>query len=198
MSTSSKNISIADQIERLLPSMVKPKRFRHIQCVVQTAVDLAGRFNLDVERVRLAALAHDMDRDVAGDELLRFCDARGVSLTDYERSNPKMIHGPVSAYRLLEDFGLNDQEVINAVRYHTLGEGDLGAIGLTLFAADFLEPNRTAITDEERRAILSGDSLEMIVLQVIETAQRRYGRLAEPTRRLYARLTKERGRESTP
>lgn len=197
MSTSNGIESIADRIERILPNRVRPARLRHIRGVVSTAYELARRFGIDPDRVRLAALAHDMDRDIDGDTLLRYCDEHAVTLSEYERSMPKMIHGPSAAHRLRTDFHLTDYEVIRAVRHHTLGDDDLDEIGLVLFASDYLEPGRTALDEEERRNILSGSSLEAIVCGVIESSFRRYGRLAEPTRRLYARLTKELGREPT-
>jgi len=197
MSTSSGIKSTADRIERLLPKRVKPSRLRHIHGVVTTADELARRFHVDRDRVRLAALAHDMDRDVDGDELLRYCVDREVHLSEYERSMPKMLHGPAASRRLTDDFGVSDGAVIQAVRHHTLGTEALGEIGLVLFAADYLEPGRSVPDMDERRRILSGDSLGEIVCRVIESALRRYGRLAEPTRRLYARLTKELGREPT-
>lgn len=198
MNTSNTLGSIARRIETVLPSLVDQKRLRHIVGVAETAVGLARRFGIDPTRARVAALAHDMDRSTPEEELRRYCELHGVELTAYERSVPVLLHGPVAAHRLEHAYGVTDAEIIFAVRHHTLGDGGFGAVGLVLFASDFLEPNRDAISERERQRILAGATLERIAVGVIEAARDRYGRLAEPTRRLYARLTEELGRESTP
>ncbi len=191
------NASIADRIESELPGRVGPARLAHIQGVAATLDGMAVRFGVDRDRARLVAVAHDMDRELGDEELQEYCAKHELAITEYERARPVLLHGPVAADRLEREYGLYDRELVKAVRHHTLGEESLGQLGLLLFASDFLEPGRQTLSEEERLAILSESSAEQIVARVIATAYRVYGRLAEPTKRLYARLTKELGLEST-
>jgi 2-amino-4-hydroxy-6-hydroxymethyldihydropteridine diphosphokinase len=52
-----------------------------------------------------------------------------------------LLHGPAAAARM-EDDGVSDRELLHAVTYHTLGHPELGSLGRSLYAADFLEPGR--------------------------------------------------------
>ena len=63
----------------------------------------------------------------------------------------KILHGPGVARRL-RDEGLEDEEFLHAISYHTLGSAGFGTLGFALFAADFLEPGRQF--KEEWRAAL--------------------------------------------
>jgi HD superfamily phosphohydrolase YqeK len=56
---------------------------------------------------------------------------------------PSFLHGPATAGRL-EAEGCLDSELLDAIRYHTLGHRSLARLGRALIAADFLEPGRKA------------------------------------------------------
>ncbi len=180
--------SISNDIASRLPALVSAGRITHINRVVDTIGDLARRFHLDEERARLVGLAHDMDRDRSVEEMFRLVSAWDVPVSTIERKNPKLLHGPVAAERLIREYGVNDPSVVTAVRHHTLGSPDFDSIGLALYVADFCEPGRKFPDDETRREILGRSTLEAMVKGIIELARRKYGPLEEPTRQLYARL----------
>jgi HD superfamily phosphohydrolase YqeK len=50
-------------------------------------------------------------------------------------------HGPAAAEQLIAE-GVDDQELLDAIRYHSLGNSGLGALGRYLYLADYLEPGR--------------------------------------------------------
>ncbi len=91
----------------------------------------------DTERLRWRAAGwlHDVLRD-AEPETLRH-EAPGP----FQALPGSFLHGPVTAARLQAE-GLVDDEVLNAIRYHTLGDAELDRLGLALIAADYLEPGR--------------------------------------------------------
>jgi 2-amino-4-hydroxy-6-hydroxymethyldihydropteridine diphosphokinase len=89
----------------------------------------------EVARWTAAGYLHDVLRD-GDDEALR------------ERVDPefrelpaKILHGPAASRRLREE-GVEDEELLHAVAYHTLGSAGFGKLGCALYAADFLEPGR--------------------------------------------------------
>ena len=53
-----------------------------------------------------------------------------------------MLHGPVGAELLRHEDGLDDNEILDAVRYHTTGHPSLTELGLLVFISDKLEPNK--------------------------------------------------------
>ncbi|MFW5693728.1 MAG: bis(5'-nucleosyl)-tetraphosphatase (symmetrical) YqeK [Alkalispirochaeta sp.] len=184
MSTSIHISSISDAILAILPQRVSPARLTHIYGVVETAVYLAQRFGVEHERVRLAAVAHDMDRDLTPGQGFALAADWGVALSATARVHPSLIHGPLSAERLRRSYGVTDQDVIQAVRHHTLGDPSFGPVGLILYVADFWEPGRAYLSNEEREKILSLESVQEMVRATIVRAQERFGRVAPVTEAL--------------
>lgn len=192
MSTSGNISSTVDRIEAVLPDRVTPIRFRHIRGVEKTALDLARRFSIDEDPVRLVALSHDMDRDTPPPELFRLAAEWGVELTPFQQAHPNVIHGPVTAARLEREYGVGDATILDAVRHHTLGDPILAdqtvPLGLVLYVADFCEPDRTVPDRVLREAILALESPAAMALRIIRELRALFGPLEEPTEHLYARL----------
>lgn len=124
----------------MLPSWSEASRKRreHMERVAGVMGDWAERMGLDEEqRVRWVAVGwlHDVLRDATASQMRPWLEDRFRALPE------SFWHGPVTAVRLAED-GVEDDEVLDAIRYHTVGHPDLGPVGRALIAADFLEPGR--------------------------------------------------------
>jgi predicted HD superfamily hydrolase involved in NAD metabolism len=91
----------------------------------------------------LAALLHDFAKGEPKDSLLAGLD-RCVDFpaTDEDRQHPELWHGLVAAQIALDEFGVTDAEVRQAVAHHTTGIPGMGPVGLTLYVADTFEPTR--------------------------------------------------------
>ncbi len=118
------------------------KRHAHTLRVADTAERLAGIHNLDPGRARLAALLHDSAREMRKEDMLRLAGEKGIHANDLERERPMLLHGPVAAELAREDLGVEDDEVLDAVRAHTMGEPGMGPLALALYVADKIEPDR--------------------------------------------------------
>lgn len=87
-------------------------------------------------RWRAAGFLHDALRDALPGEL-------APTLSERFRALPESAyHGPAAAARL-EAAGVDDRELLAAIRWHTLGSPGFGTLGKALVAADTLEPGRT-------------------------------------------------------
>ncbi len=125
-----------------------PERRAHVARVVALLDEWAGALGMsdvDRRRMRAAGWLHDSLRDAEGDVLRPMVPPE---LRDLPR---KLLHGPAAAARLRE-LGMEDDEVLTAIAYHTVGHPDLSLIGRLLYLADFLEPGRRF--DAEGRAAL--------------------------------------------
>ena len=80
---------------------------------------------------------------------------------------------PIAAFHMRADIGLVPESWVRAVRFHTLGSKDMGALGAVIYIADYCEPGRKHIDDEERKRIFSLASLEEMVLHIL-ASQNRY------------------------
>ncbi len=129
------------------------KRYAHTLRVAETARRLAKLHGLDQERARLAGLLHDTAREIGKEELLRVAEEDGVPVGDFERERPILLHGPVAAKLAREDLGVEDGEILDAVRAHTTGEPGMGPLALALFVADKIEPGREQPGVEDLREL---------------------------------------------
>lgn len=112
----------------------------------------------DVDRVRWAAAGwlHDALRDAPPEELV-------VEAAEYPGN---VRHGPAAAALLRRD-GVEDEELLEAVAFHSLGRAGLRRLGRFLFLADYLEPGRpyAPLENAVLRARLPQD--EQVVLRVV-------------------------------
>lgn len=106
------------------------------------AENLARRHGACAAKARLAGMLHDLARLYSTDRLLRECEKRAIPIDDFSRRNPVVLHAPLSASLAAELFGVNDAEVLSAIRKHTLADGDMSLLDCVVYLADGLEPGR--------------------------------------------------------
>jgi HD superfamily phosphohydrolase YqeK len=129
-----------------LPSWahVSDRRRAHIQRVVALLAEWAGKMDLpddEASRWLSAGVLHDALRD-APESMLRALSGDGVMPAE-------LLHGPAAAVRAEQD-GERRQEVLDAVRFHTVGSPQWQRTGKALYMADFLEPGRSFLVSERR------------------------------------------------
>lgn len=180
--------SIAESIEKRIRSSLSAKRLRHIDGVASVASSLAERFGVDPAACRVAALAHDMFRELPKNEMVRRAVELSLPLSDHERRNPAMLHGPLAAHELEAGYAVGNTDLVDAVRHHTLGHPSLGPVGWVLFVSDYAEPGRKHLSREERERILSAETLPRMVCSVVEHSRTRFASLENPTEAMFRRL----------
>ena len=114
----------------------------HILRVEEIAVGLAEVHGLDVQKVRVAALLHDLARATRPEGLLAMADGFGVEVGAMESRMPIFLHGPVAACLARERYGIVDAEILEAVRAHTTGLAGMGPVARAVFLADKLDPTK--------------------------------------------------------
>ena len=90
-----------------------------------------------------AGLLHDLCKGMGASDMLEAARRYGIALTDAQRSNPGLLHGPLAAKECRRALGIRDDAVYEAIYWHTTGHPGLGPLALALYLADFAEPLRT-------------------------------------------------------
>jgi predicted HD superfamily hydrolase involved in NAD metabolism len=127
---------------------------RHVERVLAEALALAERWDIDRDRVELATWGHDLFRATPGVELLKMAGGLGIEIDGADLAEPVLLHGPVGASVLERSFGVDDEEVLAAVRDHTLGQAEMPLIARLILLADKVEARkrkRTPVMKEIRR-----------------------------------------------
>jgi predicted HD superfamily hydrolase involved in NAD metabolism len=159
-------LEAADELAR---SRLSEKRYSHTSRVADTAEDLGRAHGLDLVRARLAALLHDAAREMEPGEFLRLAGAWDLHVGEPERQSPKLLHAPVAAELARRELGIEDEEVLAAIRSHTVGEPGMGPIALALYVADKIEPARDYPSVGKIRA-LAGEDLGEAAAEALRRA----------------------------
>jgi predicted HD superfamily hydrolase involved in NAD metabolism len=127
-------------------AIIKPflskKRYHHSICVSQAAKRLALKYNADPQKAETAGILHDIMKDLPPEQQLERMEHYGIKLTDVERSAQKLWHAMLGAAYIKTELHINDQEILDAVRYHTTGRKDMTLMDKILFIADFISEDR--------------------------------------------------------
>jgi predicted HD superfamily hydrolase involved in NAD metabolism len=134
--------------ERVRP-MVTSKRLEHILRVAELARAIAIANGLNAHQAELAGVLHDLARDRNANELLELAPAETV----LDAENPMALHGR-AARTLLEQWGFEDQVVLEAVEDHVTGPRGGNLIALAVYIADVSEPGRGVNHDIRELALV--------------------------------------------
>ena len=131
-------------LEELRPialSYLKAKRIPHVLGTEQTAEALAKKYGADVEKARFAALLHDSTKRLSMEEQLALVERYHIALDELEQHALKLLHAKTGAALARDVYGADD-EICNAILWHTTGKPNMTVLEKVLYLADYIEPNR--------------------------------------------------------
>lgn len=123
-------------------SAVSIERFIHTLGVVETAEKLADLYGVDRQKARIAAILHDCAKDYPKEMKKRFCKEFHIPLDDIMQKQIDLVHSFLGAEVAKREYGVEDEGVLDAIRYHTTGRPNMSLIEKVIFLADYMEPNR--------------------------------------------------------
>ncbi len=140
-----------DYIKTWLEEKLPSKRFQHSLGCAEAAQKLAKLFNQDEDKAYLAGLVHDCAKnydDAYLLDLIKNVIKEGFDLS--ELKNPKTYHAIVGAYLIQKEFEIFDEDIISAVRNHTIGKTNMTIFEKIIFLADKIELNTRDIKYTKR------------------------------------------------
>lgn len=189
---------LIDNLYATLP----PNRLLHTFGVAYTAAALAARYGADVEKAEFAGMLHDHVKYYSGREMIALCDENGVALTPLERTNTALIHGKLGACFAEERYGIEDEEVLSAIRYHTTGRPNMTLLEKIIYIADYIEPRRKidgkhfSLEEIRKECFCDIDSGLLMILentiQYLKTTNRQTDKLSFETYEYYREKQKKR------
>ncbi len=135
-------ISKEQQYADIIRGRLTPRRFEHSLAVAEQAVHLAEKYGADPEKARTAGLLHDILKDTDGDSQLQIFKEFGILLDAVEEKAPKLWHARAGAAFLQHVLGIEDHEILDAVRYHTTARAGMSLLETVLYLADFTSADR--------------------------------------------------------
>ncbi|MGT2751043.1 bis(5'-nucleosyl)-tetraphosphatase (symmetrical) YqeK [Streptococcus orisasini] len=135
-----------------LKSQVSKKRLQHMLGVEKASIYLAEINGYDPEKAGLAGLLHDYAKELSNEEFLALIDKYGLD-PDLKNWGNNIWHGKVGIYKIQEDLGVTDSEILAAIENHTTGSKDMSVLAKIVYVADYIEDNRHFPGVEEARQL---------------------------------------------
>ena len=153
-----------------LKGMISKDRLKHVLAVKEEAVRLANRFGVEEDKARWAALLHDCAKELSNNNLLKKAKEFGIVISDVYKDEPALLHAPVGAEIAKREFEIEDEEILNSIRVHTLGSSDMSTLDKVVFLADHIEPNRECETIDRLRKHIRRDTKGKTLDEAVRTA----------------------------
>ncbi|MBQ6779905.1 MAG: nicotinate (nicotinamide) nucleotide adenylyltransferase [Treponema sp.] len=156
-----------DRIQTFAKEHLTEKRYEHSRRVGETAEQMCRIYGEDPFKGKLAGIAHDICKEIKGEDMLLLAEQDGRPITALEKGKLSLLHGRAAAVKLSQNFGVSDDDVLEAVANHTFGGENLCNLAKIIFVADKIEPGRPQSTDAYRANLFSMP-LDKMTLSVVQ------------------------------
>lgn len=131
-----------EKYKQIIEPMLTQKRYIHSLAVADEAKRLAIKYGADANKAYLAGLLHDILKTSSDEMQLQTMDKFGIILTDIEKNSKKLWHAISGAAYVKNVLNINDNEIVDAIRYHTTARADMTLLDKILYLADFTSADR--------------------------------------------------------
>lgn len=135
-------MSIAEY-KKIIKTMMSENRYNHCVNVSKEAVKLAKRYGGDEEKAAVAGILHDITKEMSKEEQLQIMLDSGIILDDIQKNAPKLWHGISGSVYIKNHLCIEDEDILNAICYHTTGRAGMSLLEKIIFVADFTSEERT-------------------------------------------------------
>ncbi len=160
-------IAREEEFKEILQKRLSTPRYIHSLNVAQTARELAIKYGADPEKAYTAGLLHDILKDDEKSAQREYLERNGVILTGSERLAPKLWHAMGAQIYLKQQLGIEDAEILSAVRWHTTARAGMSVLEKVLYIADFISADRV-YDGVERMREKAAQSLETAMLEGLQ------------------------------
>ena len=149
-----------EELKALLRSRMNEHRFEHSLNVAKRAVFLAKKYGADPEKAEFAGLIHDICKGIPNEEQLAIIENAGIELDEDTLKSPALWHSIAGAVYSEHELSVTDNDVLNAIRYHTSGRGKMSILEKVVYMADLTSAERNYPDAEYTRNLTDYDLAE--------------------------------------
>lgn len=157
-----------DKIHGEMAEALDGKRFWHTIGVAYTAAALAMRYNVDMNTAYVAGLLHDCAKCISDKKKLSICKKNNIPVSETELQNPSLLHAKVGAFLAADKYHIEDNNIIDAIAYHTTGRPGMSDLEQIIYIADYIEPDRNKAPNLAEIRSLAFIDKEKALLKILE------------------------------
>ena len=132
-----------NELRDILKIRLSKKRYTHSLNVADAALKLAEKYGADIEKAYLAGLVHDICKEVPTDEQLAMAQKCRQGIDETEQKIPALYHAAAGSWYGENVLHIHDEDILNAVRYHTTGRAGMSRLEECVYLADLISEDRT-------------------------------------------------------
>ena len=156
-----------DEFKNILSLKLSKKRFTHSLNVADEARKLAEHYGYyDPDKAYLAGLLHDVCKEIPPESQLEMVMKSQMNVSEAEIKSPPLHHAVAGAYYAETVFGFTDEDFLNAIRYHTVGRGEMSRLEEIVYLADLISAERN-YKDVARMRRISYQSIDKAMLEAL-------------------------------
>lgn len=156
------------ELQKQLKNELTKKRFQHTMGVMYTAASMAMSYGADVNQALYAGLLHDCAKCLSDEEKLKACHKYKIMISPTERENTQLLHAKIGAVYAKKIYGIQDEDILSSIRWHTTGKADMSLLEEIIFVADYIEPGRKELPNMARIRYLAFHNLTDCIVAIIE------------------------------
>ena len=158
------------EMRKKLNEMLPDRRLTHSLNVSKCAVKLSEIYKCDKEKAEIAGLIHDCAKYFTDDEIEDCVKKYNIELDELEQNNIALSHSVIGAHVAKEVFNIDDEEILNAIKYHTTGREEMSLLEKIIYMADLIEEGRNfPNVDKLRKLTYDGFLEEALILSFNNT-----------------------------
>ncbi|MCD8348171.1 MAG: bis(5'-nucleosyl)-tetraphosphatase (symmetrical) YqeK [Lachnospiraceae bacterium] len=151
------------KMQKRLKKELDELRYVHTQGVMYTAMALAMCHGEDLERTGVAGLLHDCAKCIPNPQKIKLSEHYKIPVSAVERTSPQLLHAKLGACIANDKYGVEDPEILSAIRCHTTGKPDMSLMEKIVFISDYIEPGRVKAPNLTKIRALAFSDLDMAV-----------------------------------
>ena len=146
------------------------ERFEHSLGVEYTAACLAFIHGADVMDARIAGLLHDCAKCIPDEKKISIMEKNGCLPLQEELDNHSLLHSKCGAIIAADKYGIENDDILNAIRFHTVGRPGMSLLEKIIYVADFIEPGRKNLmimADVRKAAFIDIDQALLWIMEAV-------------------------------
>lgn len=147
------------------------KRYEHVKRVTKCAVEMAKIYGVPVEKVEASAWLHDVAKFFDLSVMIDLTKGKYPEVADKMSQSTAVLHGFAGAEFVRQNyelFGIDDEEILDGIKYHTIGCENMNTLAKIVYLADAIEEKRSWEGVEKARELAKTDLDEAIKFEIEE------------------------------
>ena len=152
-----------EEKKKYLKENLSQKRYQHSLNVATECRKLAEKYGEDPDKAYFAGLLHDICKELHGEKQKSLVLESGFTVCREELETRSLWHAIAGAYFVKSIFGIEDIDIINSIRFHTVGRAGMTRLEEIVYLGDLISADRNYKDVDKMRKIVYNDLNEAML-----------------------------------